>query len=58
MVTYPTSNQEDVGSNPIHGNMFFFRNLFHIYMYLQDEFLRIFITYKYYTISLYPFRIL
>ena len=60
VVTYPTSNQGDVGSNPIRGNMFFFQNLFHIhvYMYLRDGFLHIFITYKYNTISLYPFRIL
>ena len=27
--------------------LFFFQNLFHIYMYLQDGFLRIFITYTY-----------
>ena len=40
VVTYPTNNQGDVDSNPIRGNMFFFRNLFHIniyiYIYTQD----------------------
>ena len=32
-----------MGSNPIRGNMFFFQNLFHIYMYLQDVFLCIYL---------------
>ena len=36
VVTYPTSNHGDVGSNPIHGNMFFFQNLFYIYMNIKD----------------------
>ena len=37
VATYPTSNQRDVGSNPIRGNMFFFQNLFHIYPILQEQ---------------------
>ena len=34
LVIYQTCNLGDVGSNPIRGNMFFFQNLFHIYIYI------------------------
>ena len=36
VVTYPTSNQGDVSSSPICGNMFFFQDLFHIYISLRS----------------------